>query len=49
MNAACSSPRKIMKWKAQMPISETTIATGLLPSPNSSGKKRPRVDPISTQ
>ena len=49
MKVACSTPRRIMKWKAQMPISETMIAVAVLPSPKSSGKNRPSVEPISTQ
>ena len=40
---------RIMKWKDQMPMSETRMATALLPSPKTPGKKRPSVDPISTQ
>lgn len=49
MNAACCTPRRIMKWKAQIPQSDTMIAMTELPSPKISGKNRPSVEPISTQ
>ncbi len=48
MNAASLVPRRIMKWKAQMPTEETTIALTVLPSPKT-GKNAPSVDLISTQ
>ena len=48
MKAACLMPRRIMKWNSQMPTDATTIATTVLPSPNT-GKKAPSVDLISTQ
>jgi hypothetical protein len=32
-----------------MPTSDTMMAMALLPSPNTAGKKRPSVEPISTQ
>ena len=41
--------RRIMKWNAQMPTSDTMMAVALLPSPKMPGKKRPSVEPISTQ
>ena len=46
--AACCVPLRIMKWNAQMPIDATTMATTVLPSPNT-GKNAPSVDLISTQ
>ena len=48
MKAACWTPLKIMKWKAQMPREATAIATTVLPSPKI-GKNAPRVDLMSTQ
>ena len=49
MKVASLTPRRIMKWNAHTPISETTIAPTLVPSPNTSGKNRPSVVLISTQ
>ena len=46
--AACSTPRRIMKWNSQMPIEATAIAITVLPSPKT-GKNAPNVDLISTQ
>jgi arginine:ornithine antiporter/lysine permease len=48
INAACWTPRRIVKWKSQMPTEATTIAVTVLPSPKT-GKNAPRVDLISTQ
>ncbi len=48
MAAACWTPRRIMKWKSQMPIDATTIATTVLPSPKT-GKNAPSVALIRTQ
>ena len=48
MKAACCTPLRIMKWNSQMPTEATTIATTVLPSPNT-GKNAPSVDLISTQ
>ena len=48
MKAACCTPRRIMKWKSQIPIEATRIAATVLPSPNT-GKNAPSVDLISTQ
>ena len=39
MTAACCTPRRIMKWNSQMPTEATTMATTVLPSPNT-GKER---------
>ncbi|MEY9255870.1 hypothetical protein ABH990_006868 [Bradyrhizobium ottawaense] len=46
--AACCTPRRIMKWKSQIPIEATMIAMTVLPSPNT-GKNAPKVDLIRTQ
>ena len=48
MNAACCTPRRIMKWNSQMPTEATAIAITVLPSPKT-GKNAPSVDLISTQ
>ena len=42
MKAACSTPRRIMKWKAQMPISETTMAVTRAAVPEDLGKEAPQ-------
>ena len=39
MEAACCTPRRIMKWNSQMPIEATRIAAIVLPSPKT-GKER---------
>ncbi|MNT00885.1 hypothetical protein D3C72_1353310 [compost metagenome] len=48
MNAACCTPRRIMKWNSQIPTEAVAIAITVLPSPKI-GKKAPSVDLISTQ
>ena len=49
MKVASLTPRRIMKWNAQTPISDTMIEVGLVPSPKISGKNRPSVEAMSTQ
>ena len=49
MKVACSTPRRIKKWNAQTPISDTMIEVTLVPSPKVSGKNRPSVEAMSTQ
>ena len=49
MKVASLTPRRIMKWNAQTPMSDTMIEVALVPSPKISGKNRPSVELISTQ
>ena len=49
MKVASLTPRRIMKWNAQTPTSDTMIEIALVPSPKIWGKNRPSVEPMSTQ
>ncbi len=49
MKVASLTPRRIKKWNAQTPTSDTMIETALVPSPKISGKNWPSVAPIKTQ
>ena len=48
MKAACCVPRRMRKWKSQMPREANAIAIAVLPSPKI-GKNAPSVDLMSTQ